>query len=312
MRQATLPQTCVMLLAIAALPGCNKETAAPTASTPAAPAATPAPTPPPAPTPLPAPPTKAHAAEAPPPTPAAAPDGTREEEATVLRMQKLRGGRGTSYEAQVGLADGTRFAFLPLKNRLALGSKVMVRYVVQDGARTRPELPVAIPLDSYTISAQVLPMLKPTPVGDGTFVITFPGAPDESKTDLGVLYRYAYKFSKSYYPDTYYFFRTSAEGNGSRAFFKDQATSLLALTGGKRLAVRINQVAVDRKTRLKRASGRLTIYIGYSPKDGAIQLWFDARKKVIYGAWVLAYSPNQLASNADMRKAFFDSFTLKP
>jgi hypothetical protein len=339
MKKSHRIRTCsILLLGIVflfTLGGCKKEILPETKPAPVIPA-TPA-----APTPQPGTPTPAKGANAPEAAPnagqaprsadraaaprAASPDGAEEAEATVLKVRKLRGGRTTfssagvsrekaeaSYEVQVGLADGTRFSFLPLKNVLTVGSKVMVRYLVKDGKKIRPVLPVAVPVESYTISADVLPPLLPTPVGDGTFSITFPNTPDESKTDLGMLYRYEYKFSKSYYPDTYYFFRTSAEGGGSPKFFKDQAVSLLALTGGKRVEVRIDGVKTDKKTGLKRASGRLTLEIGYFPKDGAIQLWFDAKKEVVYGAWVLAYSPNQLAANEEMWRAFFGSFTLKP
>jgi hypothetical protein len=243
----------------------------------------------------------------------------------VLKVRKLRGGRTTfssagitrakaetSYEVQIGLADGTRFSFLPLKNLLTKGSKVVVRYVVKGGMKTRPALPVAVPPDTYRITGEVLPTLEPAPVGDGTFSITFPGAPGENKTDLGTLYRYEYKFSKSYEPDVYYFFRTHAEGDGTQKFFQEQAVGLLALTGGKRVEVRLGGAKKDQKTGLKRASGRFTVEIGYSPKDGIIQLWFDARQKVLYGAWVHAYSPNQLAAEEEMRRAFFGSFSVKP
>ena len=339
MKETRPIRTCSLLLLLPgiALPfglgSCKKEPQPPPAPVATAPAPSTKVAPPLRPQPRPPVPTKptSTTAEAPPKAekapPAAArtsPDGEDEAEATVLKVRKLRGGRTTfgsggvtrtegeaSYQVEVGLADGTRFSFLPLKNVLAKGSKVMVRYLVKDGKKTRPTLRVAVLPPDSSLSAEVLPPLRPAPIGDATFSITFPNTPDESKTDLGTLYRYDYKFSKSYHPDTYYFFRTNADGNGTPKFFRDQALSLLALTGGKRVEVRMGRAKLDKKTRLKSCPGRLTLEIGYSPLDGAIQLWFDARKKVVYGAWVLAYSPNQLAANEDMRREFFGSFSLK-
>jgi len=336
MTQPDMLRTCLVLLpwiiGPGVLGGCKKEPPQSPPS-PVAQAPSPAPTPTPAPAPRPAPTAtpRASVAEAPQAphgaaTPrTAAPDGEKQEEGTVLRVRKLRGGRTTfsssgvshsrgetSYEVQVGLADGTRFAFLPLKNLLTVGSKVEVRYLVKDGKQTRLSLPVAVPSESSTISGQVLPPLKPTPVGDGTFSITFPNVPDERKTDLGILYTYDYRFHQSYQPDTFHFFRATTEGDGGAKFFKEQAASLLALVGGKRVDVRIGAGKRDRKTGLKRASGRFVFEQGYTPRDGVMQLWLDARKKVLYAAWVEAYSPNQLAAEAEMHQRFFGSFTLKP
>jgi hypothetical protein len=250
--------------------------------------------------------------------------GQKEEEGTVLKVRKLKGGRTiysssgirrvegpTHYEAQVGLADGTRFAFYPIRNKLQEGSKVVVRYTLKGGQISRPELPAAAPPEDGRIVADVLPMLKPTPVGDETYSITFPNAPSENKTDLGMLYQYEYKFSKSYRPDTYYFFRTNVEGKPTSAFFKEQAQSLLSLTGGKRVGVSLGGSRKDKKTGLMTVTGLFTIELSYFPQDGRIQLWYDAKKKVIYGAWVHAYSPNRLAEEPEMKSAFFGSFALK-
>jgi len=255
---------------------------------------------------------------------AASPDGEEEAEGVVLRVRKLLGGRTTfssagvtrsrgpaSYEVIVGLPDGTRFSFLPLSNVLTKGSKVAVRYRIMGGEKTRPVLPTAMAADTGTIRAEGLPALKPSPVGDGSFSITFPSSPSESKTDLGTLYRYEYRFSKSYSPDRYFFFRTGAEGNGGAKFFKDQAASMLALTGGKRIEVRMGGATTDKKTRLKRATGRFSLEISYIPSDGVIQLWYDAKKKMVYGAWVLAYSPNQLIASEEMWREFLGSFSVK-
>jgi hypothetical protein len=306
--------------------GCNKEATPANAPAPAAapiPAAPP--TKPTAPTPTRSAPTPTPPAPAQPTAAAAAPaSGEKEEEATVLKVSKLRGGRtiftssgvqhieGTpSYEVQVGLTDGTRIAFYPLQNKLQEGSKVVVQYLLKDGQLTRPALPVATPVENGRIVAEVLPLLKPAPVGDGTFSITFPAPPSEDKTDLGILYRYQYKFSKSYQPDSYHFFRTNAEGSGKQPFFKEQALSLLTLGGGKRIAVRISGPKRDKKTGLIKATGAFTVEFNYIPQDGLIQLWYDAKQKVIYGAWVNAYSPNRLAAEPEMKRSFFGSFSVK-
>ena len=254
---------------------------------------------------------------------AAAERGPQEKEGTVLKVEKLRGGqtiitsRGIqrikgppTYEVQVGLGDGTRISFIGLKNRLEQGSKVLVRYVADSGGKTMLELPVGDPGRRGRVKGEVLPTLKPTPIGDKTYTITFPAPPEEQQTDLGTLYRYGYKFSKRYPPDTFFFFRTSAEGNGNRKFFKEQTASLLALAGGTEVAVRLKGPGRDRRTGLKKATGRFTLRLD-TYRDGLIHLWYDARKKILYGAWVLAYSSNQLASDKEMKRDFFGSFALK-
>lgn len=249
--------------------------------------------------------------------------GPQEKEGTVLKVETLRGTRTTftsggvrrerlppTYEVVVGLEDGTRFSFLHLKNKLLKGSRVLVRYVAEEGGRkTKPGLPVA-DFDGRPI-ANVLPMLKPTPIGDETFSITFPAQPREQKTDLGTLYVYEYTFNESFSPDSYYFFRTSAEGNGSRAFFEEQVTSLMALVNGTQVSARLEGPGRDRKTGLRKASGRFTLRIGHTPLDGLFHLWHDPAKKLLYAAWVTAYSANQLASDKEMKRDFFGSFALK-
>jgi len=248
--------------------------------------------------------------------------GPQEKEATVLKVETLRGTRTTftsggvrrerlppTYKVIVGLEDGTRFSFLHLKNKLLKGSRVLVRYVAEEGGRkTTPELPVA-DFDGRLI-ANVLPMLKPTPIGDETFGITFPAPPREEKTDLGTLYVYEYTFNKSYSPDGYYFFRTAAEGNGSLAFFKEQVTSLMALVNATQISASLKG-GRDRKTGLRKASGRFMLRMGHTPMDGLIHLWHDPAKKLLYAAWVTAYCANQLASDKEMKRDFFGSFRLK-
>jgi len=256
-----------------------------------------------------------------PDVPAKSSEQVKEEQGTVLRVLKQRGSRTiitskgtrrvkmpTSYEARVGLADGTRLAFYPLKTKPKKGSKVTVSFSLKGNKKVGLVLKGAVAMEKSRIRAKVLPSLKETPVTVGGYGISFPWVPKQKKTNVGTLLRYEYKFDESYRPDTYYFISVQVKGGGGKKFFKKQAERLLALTGGRRIAVRIGGPRKVRKTDLRTAKGRFSVEIENFQQVGRIQLWLDSANKTLYGAWMHAYSRNRLAEEKGMQRKFFRSF----
>jgi len=239
----------------------------------------------------------------------------------VLKVRKLRGGRtplapeGSPGPKAKPLTGGGRpgrrhpLLLSSAEERARQGSKVMVRYLVKDGKKTRPTLRVQSCLPTPPLGRGAAPAAA-CPIGDATFSITFPNTPDESKTDLGTLYRYDYKFSKSYHPDTYYFFRTNADGNGTPKFFRDQASasspSPAATSGGEDGPREAGQE--DAAEELPRApDSRDRILAPGRCHPALVRRQEEGRLRRL-GPRLLA---NQLAANEDMRREFFGSFSLK-
>ena len=62
---------------------------------------------------------------------------------------------------------------------------------------------------------------------------------------------------------------------------------------------------------VKMAKGKFSVSIRYFQQVGKIRIWHDSANKMMYGAWMHAYSRNRLAAEKDMQRKFFESFGKK-